>query len=77
MDAVMEFLAEGMSQAPVAVGALIGFAIGIPWVGIAIWRDSRRNKAWKREHDAAHEAWRQDHEAWVRRHSPKPKHEEA
>lgn len=52
MDAVMEFLIEGMQQAPLAVGALAGFAIA-PILYLAVLRplDRRAERKFQKKLD--------------------------
>lgn len=64
-----EFLREGLAEAPVALGLLVGFAIGTPFLIVASVRERRRHKAWQAEQDRKHAAWEADHAAWVARHS--------
>lgn len=39
-----EFLAEGLREAPIALGALVGFAIGGIGVAVGVWRERRRDR---------------------------------
>jgi hypothetical protein len=41
---MIEFLREGLAEAPIALGALVGFAIGGIGFAIAEIRDRRRRK---------------------------------
>lgn len=54
MDAVMEFLAEGMREAPIALGALIGFALAGVWILlIGLPRERRRDREFQKKLDRA------------------------
>lgn len=52
MDAVMEFLIEGVQQAPLALGALVGFAIA-PILYLSILRplDRRAERKFQKKLD--------------------------
>lgn len=52
MDAVMEFLIEGMHEAPLALGALAGFALG-PVIYLTILRplDRRHERKYREKLD--------------------------
>jgi hypothetical protein len=48
---MVEFLTEGLAEAPVALGLLVGFALGAPVLVVAEIRARRRRKAWRAELD--------------------------
>jgi hypothetical protein len=66
---MVEFLREGLAEAPLALGALVGFALGTPVLIVAEIRERKRRKAWRAELDRWRAAFEADHAAWVARHS--------
>lgn len=63
MDAVMEFLAEGLREAPIALGALIGFALAGVWALIELPRERRRAREFQKRLDRAMGRTNDDEEA--------------
>lgn len=85
MDAVMQFLAEGMQQAPVAVGVIAAFfLIYLPVMVVGEVRSRRESRAFRKRLDEItgpsseeHAKWQQDRDARAQRYAPKNDHEEA